>query len=258
MSRQTKPLIAITGPDHGGTLAWLFTWLAIWRAGGKAKWVTPSSSQSQPEFDGLIIGGGADITPESYGHSLLEIPDTDKTQSWFKRLCSLIFYPLFILLRRLFSVKHYQGLDESRDQLETALLQQALDQHKPVLGICRGMQLINVYFGGTLHQDISTFYSESQQIWSVLPRKSIVIKNDSRLADILQTDRLQVNALHRQSIDQLGDGLHTSAWEPNKVVQAIETTDKSFVLGVQWHPEYLPHQPRQLCIFKQFIQEASR
>ncbi|MEX2515556.1 MAG: gamma-glutamyl-gamma-aminobutyrate hydrolase family protein [Gammaproteobacteria bacterium] len=258
MSRQTKPLIAITGPDHGGTLAWLFTWLAIWRAGGKAKWVTPSQNQAQPEFDGLIIGGGADITPESYGHSLLEIPDTDKTQSWFKRLCSLIFYPLFILLRRLFSVKHYQGLDESRDQLETALLQQALDQHKPVLGICRGMQLINVYFGGTLHQDISTFYSESQQIWSVLPRKSIVIKNDSRLADILQTDRLQVNALHRQSIDQLGDGLHTSAWEPNKVVQAIEAIDKSFILGVQWHPEYLPHQPRQLCIFKQFIQEASR
>lgn len=258
MSRQTKPLIAITGPDHGGTLAWLFTWLAIWRAGGKAKWVTPTQVDLQTEFDGLILGGGADITPERYGQPLLEIPDTDKTQSWFKRLCSLIFYPIFILLRRLFSVKHYQGLDESRDQLESQLLQQALEQHKPVLGICRGMQLINVYCGGTLHQDISAFYTESPQIWSVLPRKPIVIKSDSRLASIMQTDQVQVNALHRQSIDQLGDGLLVSAREPNEVVQAIESTDMKFVLGVQWHPEYLPHQPRQLRIFKQFIQEASR
>lgn len=258
MSKQARPRIAITGPDHGGTLAWLFSWLAIWRAGGKAIRVTPSREKNPPAFDGLILGGGADITPERYGHPLLEIPQADKTQSWFKRLCSLIFYPLFVLLRRLFSVKHYQGLDESRDQLETTLLQQALEQHQPVLGICRGMQLINVYFGGTLHQDISTFYSESPQIWSVLPRKSIVIKDDSRLADIMQTDRVQVNALHRQSIDHLGEGLLISAVEPNQVVQAIESSDFKFVLGVQWHPEYLPHQRRQLRIFKQLIREACR
>lgn len=253
--QHSKPRILVTGPERGGIIAWLFTWLAVRRAGGRAVHITAANKAVLPDFDGLIIGGGADISPDLYGQTLhLEKPE--RNQSLMAWLLALMLYPLLFAIRRLFSTKHYQAVNRERDKLEYALLDKALRQDKPVLGICRGAQLINVYFAGTLHQDISGFYTESPQIWSIHPRKRISINSGSRLRAFLQTDTCKVNALHNQSINKLGNDLSISAREINGIVQAIEMTDKSYLIGVQWHPEYLPQQRRQQRLFLYLVQTA--
>ena len=122
-----------------------------------------------------------------------------------------------------------------------------------MLGICRGAQLLNVYFGGSLYQNLKEFYIETPQVRTILPKKRIRIASDSKLADILQTTLCRVNALHKQAIKKTGDDIRVSAREPNDVVQAIEHTKLPFVLGVQWHPEYLPHIRAQRSLFRSLV-----
>lgn len=254
--RHSKPRILVTGPDRGGILAWWFTWLAIRRAGGRPKHVTPARYRAAIDFEGLIIGGGADISPDLYGQKY-SLPKPKRDKSFFSWLLALLLYPLLFMVRLLFSIKHYQGLDRKRDRLEYDLLQQAVQFRKPVLGICRGAQLINVYLTGTLHQDISGFYTESPQVWSIQPKKMIHIAPDSRLGALLATEVCMVNGLHNQSIDRLGRGLRVSARETNSIVQAIEITSKCYLIGVQWHPEYLPHHKRQQRLFQGLVEAAA-
>jgi putative glutamine amidotransferase len=140
--------------------------------------------------------------------------------------------------------------------MEAKLLQAAWEGGVPVLGICRGAQLLNVWRKGDLHQDISGFYTETPQQWSILPVKRIELNRDSHLHDVLGVESCTVNALHRQSIDQLGEGLCVAACEPNGVVQAIEAEAADYIIGVQWHPEYLPHLPRQQRLFRRLIEIA--
>lgn len=255
ISKHSRPCIVVTGPDKGGLFAWLCTRYAIRRAGGRPVRVTPLGWRKDIQFDGIVIGGGADIGPALYGEEI-NLPRPQRGQSVSSWLLALVLYPLIFLLRRLFSTKHYQGLDDARDEVEYRLLGQAVADGKPVLGICRGAQLINVYMQGNLHQDISSFYTESPQIWSILPRKTIYIEPDSCLHDILKTDQCRVNALHNQSIRQLGKGLSVSAYEANGIVQAIEDTSQCYLIGVQWHPEYLPHHDRQQRLFRGLIERA--
>jgi putative glutamine amidotransferase len=253
-----RPIIGVTGPHRGGTGAWIFTALSIWLAGGRPKRITTENSVAQEDIDGLIIGGGADIEPVRYGAEWSGETSTDKPKRTLtERLISLLFYPLVWLTRFLQHKKDLQ-FDEQRDEMELRLIDQTLHEGKPVLGICRGMQLLNVYFGGNLHQEISSFYSEGKRISTVLPKKWIVLESESQLSEILGTQRSLVNALHHQSVAELGEGLLVAAREEEtNIIQGIEHPDYPFVTGVQWHPEYMIQIRRQRRIFKTLVASAA-
>ena len=135
------------------------------------------------------------------------------------------------------------------------LLDDAVRRGLPVLGICRGQQLLNVYFGGSLHQDLATFYVEDPATRTILPRKRVTLEPGSRLAELLGPDE-RVNALHRQGMNTLGERLRVAARDRNGIVQAIEHESLPFVVGVQWHPEYLPQVPSQRAIFSALVRQA--
>lgn len=252
--------IGVSGPDRGGLAMWFFTALAVWRAGGRPVRLTPKRAWQNAAFDGLILCGGADVGELPESDEIADAVETVRRESrpWRRRWLGVVIYGLVYGLRRVLGLKAYGGKDARRDAMEHALVADALQNGKPVLGICRGAQLLNVHLGGTLHRDLSDFYIESPQIRTVLPRKLIEPAKDSRLAAILGGAPTRVNALHRQAVDSLGGGLRVSAVEESGVVQAIEHTDMPFVVGVQWHPEFLPHIATQQGLFRALIESAAR
>jgi putative glutamine amidotransferase len=156
----------------------------------------------------------------------------------------------------MFSRKLVFGLDQARDHLELQLIDQAVKKGLPVLGICRGSQLINVYFRGTLFQNISTFYTEEPNPASIFPVKKVLIKPGSLLSRVLKVKSLRVNALHNQAVKDPGESIAIVGREPNHVVQAIESSSQPFIIGVQWHPEYLPQSEEHRRLFKSLVQQA--
>lgn len=256
-----KPVIGVTGPDAGGTAAWIFTKMAVRIAGGKAKRITPSAPVEISLLDGIIFGGGADVAPELYGESKQEaiLEDRQKWKKLKKNIINIItlpLYPSLYLIRKLFSAKTSLHIKDGRDALEYYLMEQAIQRKIPILGICRGAQLLNVYFGGSLYQNVKEFYKELPEIRSVLPKKNIFIKENSKLYAILQTNRCNVNALHKQAINKLGKDIESVAQEQNSIIQAIEHKLLPFAIGVQWHPEYMPQDKKQKAIFKSMIQAS--
>jgi putative glutamine amidotransferase len=252
-----KPRIGITGPDHGGLAAWYFTALAILMQGGCPVRITPNRKFDIVKINGLIIGGGADIAPEHYQsvENDFEQP-AEEDDSIFLRLLMFIVYPLIYFARRILSTKQANTLDYKRDAFEIGLLKQATERKLPVLGICRGAQIINIYFGGSLHEDISEFYSERPLPRSVFPTKEIFIEENSHLATALKNKHCRVNSLHHQAMKKISEGLWVTAEEDNTIVQAIEHRDYPFMLGVQWHPEYLLLDSRQRQLFFYFVERA--
>jgi len=256
MSRK-RPVIGITGPDEGGAGAWFFTALSVRLAGGKPVHITVESPKVIDELDGLIVGGGADVEPLKYGQERIEKSVlTKNSRTIFEWILSILFFPIYWLVRYFQHTKS-GAIDTKRDELELKLLKDALRYKIPVLGICRGMQLMNVHFNGSLHQDIRGFYTETPQVSSIFPKKRIEIKKGSRLSAILETTVCNVNALHNQAIDKPGDGVELVAKEKNtNITQGLEHPDYSFVIGVQWHPEYLIQVRRQRRIFKKLVETA--
>jgi len=126
-----------------------------------------------------------------------------------------------------------------------------------MLGICRGAQLLNRAFGGTVATDLSSFYEERPNRRSAFPAKEVELAPDSRLASILGPEPCRVNALHRHAVDRVGEELRIVARESNGVVQAIEGAGPAWVVGVQWHPEYLPQIPRQQRLFEALVRAAA-
>jgi putative glutamine amidotransferase len=256
-SIESKPLIGVTGPDRGGGAAWFFTALSVMLAGGLPERITPSRPAEMKKLDGLILGGGADVEPKKYGQERIEKAVLVKNKrTVFEWVLSILFFPIY-WIGRYFRHTKSAPIDAERDKLELTLLHDALASNKPVLGICRGMQLMNVHFKGNLHQNIRGFYVEQPQVTSIFPKKRVRIKAGSRLEELLETDICNVNALHNQAIDVPGEGVELVAREvQTDIVQAIEHPGYPFVIGVQWHPEYLIQISRQRNLFKELVECA--
>lgn len=218
------PLIGVTGPARGGRTAWLFTRQALRLAGARVCRLSPAAPTPSQPLAGLVIGGGDDIDPARYG----EVP------------------------------RVAIQLDRERDALEWQMLARATEAGLPVLGICRGAQLISVFYGGTLHQDLTELIAGWVLRRTVLPRKRIVIESGSRLRAIMATLETRANSLHHQAIKQLPGGFRVAAHDTDGVIQALEGINGRFCLGVQWHPEYLLQRRSQRRIFQALVAAARR
>ena len=149
-----------------------------------------------------------------------------------------------------------------RDKLEKIVLDNALKTDKPVLGICRGIQWINVYFNGTLYQDLPSQYNSGVNHRQIKPYDNKVhkvsIDKQSPFYSLIQKEELYVNSLHHQAIKTLGKGLKAMAYSEDNLIEAIYHPDYSFVWAVQWHPEFLfKKEEDQNLIFKEFIKKCS-
>jgi putative glutamine amidotransferase len=127
----------------------------------------------------------------------------------------------------------------ARDQFEIEVLKLSLEQKKPILGICRGLQLINTYKGGTLHLDNGKIQNEIHKKEEFDKIHPIQVAADSLFYTIVHQIKGEVNSAHHQSIDKLGADLKATAFSEDGVIEVIESSDpeKQFILGVQWHPE---------------------
>ncbi|APE31613.1 gamma-glutamyl-gamma-aminobutyrate hydrolase [Halomonas aestuarii] len=223
MSRETRPLIGITTSDTKSRIAWWFDWFAVWRHGGRPMRLSPS--RPFPEhLDGLIIGGGDDIQAHLYDDE----------------------------------VRLDVRVDPQRDELELELLECFIPLGKPVLGICRGAQLINVYLGGTLDPDIYTTHEGLKRRRTVLPRKTVDIVADSQLYRILEVTWCRINSLHHQAVQKTGKGIEIVARDRDGLVQGIESREHDFLIGVQWHPEWLIFNRPQQRLIRALVDAARR
>ncbi len=147
------------------------------------------------------------------------------------------------------------------DAFELAVVRRADALGVPVLGICRGCQVLNVARGGSLHQHVpdvvdgSIAHRQSASGWET--SHDIRIERGSLLAEIVGPEDLDVNAFHHQAVDRLGRGLRAVAWAPDGIVEAIEGDGESLYLGIQWHVETLVHFPRHALVFEALVAAAS-
>lgn len=188
-----------------------------------------NANQLIDSVDGLILSGGNDVSPYIYGED---------------------------------SSQFLRSTDPFRDEFEISLLKEAIKQGKPVLGICRGMQLINVAFGGTLYQDTSLNANYTiqhfQQSDPHFPIHSINVMENSILHSILGS-KAMVNSIHHQMLKKVSNEFYITATSNDGVIEAIEKKDGSFVLGVQWHPEILSESYEKMKgIFERFIEECNK
>jgi gamma-glutamyl-gamma-aminobutyrate hydrolase PuuD/predicted ATP-grasp superfamily ATP-dependent carboligase len=220
-----RPIIGITKPEEGDRLAYWAMKLAVWIAGGDPVKVTARAPRDPRSIDGLIFGGGADVYPKRYQGQL----------------------------------KEGYRYDLARGDMEASWALAARRHDLPVLGVCRGAQMLNVLAGGTLHMDLSEFKPKRAKniIVRFFERYPIRIRYKSKLADLTQCPQhMKVNAIHSQAIDRLGAGLTVSAREPNGVIQAIEDQSHPFWVGVQFHPELLIYRAPFRRLFRALVEAA--
>lgn len=193
---------------------------------------------------------------------LLPICQEDLAKDLVRHIDGLVLTGGHDLSPHLYKQEPRQSIGEilpDRDQFEMALLSQAIKQGKPVLGICRGLQLINVYYGGTLYQDLSENEQIVLQHNQRTPGKhathQILIEANTRLEQILEGQTM-VNSFHHQAINQLGQGLQVSARSNDQVIEAIEAESDN-ILAVQWHPELsIESNPASIKLFEDLVNRA--
>jgi putative glutamine amidotransferase len=184
-----------------------------------------------PRLDGVLFTGGGDVQPERYASQT---------------------HPLVA------------GVDEDRDRVEIHLLEHTLQARLPFLGICRGLQVINVALGGSLYEDILDQRPNSlrHQNFPEMPRNYLAhqvrVENNSHLASILGGDMAQVNSMHHQGILRLASDLQATAYAPDGIIEAFELPGYPFGLAVQWHPEALQDHAAMRKIFQALADAAAQ
>lgn len=219
------PVIGITGyadrsarPPNIPVFALSRTYVRAVTLGGGAPLIIPTYLEEDvlraifERLDGLLLSGGGDIYPSFYD-------EEDNDLLW--------------------------RVDERRDQAELALARWAMAEELPILGICRGIQVLNVAAGGKLIQDIPTQVTDALSHSCVAGRPipdiahTVGVAPDSRLATIVGAGETGVNSAHHQAVKDVGAGLVVTARAPDGVIEALEHLDLPFCLGVQWHPEVM-------------------
>lgn len=201
-------------------------------AGGGAPLLVPNLTDlsSIPEMvdrlDGLIIIGGVDVDPQLYGE--------ENT--------------------------HSKGCDLTRDKMEIALVKEARRQLKPLMGICRGLQIINTAFQGTLFQDLLQAIDGAQKHHREPEEPEIyhqiLLVRRSFLNDVFEVNELNVNSSHHQSVAVVGKGLSVLAAAQDGVIEALECPDDRCTMAVQWHPERMLDDPKQVALARWFVSKA--
>ena len=183
---------------------------AVARAGGVVVQAQPiaqttaAAHELVARFDGVIIQGGGDIDPNRYGQ---------------KPRSNAIY-----------------GISLEHDELEIAVIRAAIELDKPVLAICRGIQILNVALGGTLHQHLADVLTDGESHWD--KHHEINLEPNSRVAKAMKTIApKQSHSFHHQAIDKLAPGLVVTGRAPDQTIEAVELNAKKWIVGVQWHPE---------------------
>ena len=180
-------------------------------------------------LDGILFSGGGDIHPDRYGS---------------------ISHPLL------------SGVDSDRDWLEIELVKTAIERQLPFLGICRGLQVINVATGGSLYEDLADQYPNALQhdCFKGYPRDYLAhpvqVETGTKIAQIMGVESIWVNSLHHQGVRELAPGLIPSAYSSDSLVEALEVYQHPFGVAVQWHPECLPGNVKMQALFEAFVQAA--
>ncbi|MFC1996721.1 gamma-glutamyl-gamma-aminobutyrate hydrolase family protein [Chloroflexota bacterium] len=213
---------------------------AISKAGGNPVLVPLGLSEGQlhsltARLDGILFSGGGDLDPAIFGME---------------------------------TRPEVKSVDPDRDRVEVQMVRTAISEGLPFLGICRGLQVINVALGGTLYTHIADQHPQAIkhdyiQGWprDHLPH-SVQIDPNSRLSNIVGNTLLEVNSMHHQGIRDLAASLQPTGWAPDNLIEAIELSDHPFGLAVQWHPECLTAEARMgVCmqaLFQAFVEAAAR
>ncbi len=221
-----RPLIAVA-PSHNADLHFTRARYldAIWRAGGLGV-ILPYTTDSERLreysviFDGFLFSGGVDVNPVLYGEE-----------------------------KQFDSVE----IDDERDASEKALFDAIYPTNKPILGICRGIQSVNVFLGGTLHQHIE---NHSQTESGEIRKQPISVFEGSLLHRISGKTELFVNSFHHQAVKELAPGLEVDALSPDGYIESLHSTTHPFLFCVQFHPEIYnscPDDDHSVAIFRAFV-----
>lgn len=242
-----RPLIGITTqtqePIPGvAPRCWIMghTYINSLSSQGALPWVIPLFADDlatlrgiYEQVDGVFLPGGVDVEPSRYGEVTTE-------------LCGRI--------------------DADRDAVELTLARWAMEDHKPLLGVCRGLQVINVAAGGSLYQDVLAqrpdaikhdYYPYHGEYTRDRLSHHVEVEMDSRLGRLLGGPQVMVNSMHHQGIKDLAPGLRPTSFAPDGLIESIESPNGHFAVAVQWHPEEFVQQDLQSRrLFQGFLQAA--
>jgi putative glutamine amidotransferase len=231
----TRPIIGITLDQHddGDKYESPFSYAkAVELAGGLPLLIPYQTDlslipQIVDQFDGILFSGGNDLDPAVYG------------QSWHPKA---------------------QRIDPARQKFEMALLAEVERRRTPILGVCLGSQIMNVYRGGTMHQFLPEVDRaeplEHRKIGENVPRHQVALDPASQIGKAIGKSEISVNSYHKQSADKIGRGLKVIATAPDGVIEGFEDPAFPLFAAVQWHPERLTSEPEHLAPFKLLVEKS--